>query len=175
VIFSNLYDFFKYKNVCPLCKSEGRHFIFQNSKAPFINFKYSISKKYLTLLLDDFKYIKIDIKSNHISFGPETFGDLSGGDFYFLIACDCNMFKFDGAALYKNEKLSDVSLLSEHIKIVSGSKKYDLYRNYFYDDAVLSYGIDGSESSQIKIQMFELASYEKEYLINKFDKIILLK
>jgi hypothetical protein len=185
----NLKDLFETYKLCPLCGSKGKTLDVFYSNYPQKHFKYKITKNYLTLFFDgsDQFGIKIDLNSNAVEFGEDSFGRLAGGDYLFKLACeDCHSFQYEAYCFYlhKEQKLQAPELLGESILIFTKEGDMDVSYNYSVNcmpsNAILSTNTstkDGFDTKTVVLSMrriFDLPCYSKEKLISKFKTMILL-
>lgn len=180
----NFRDLFNYYDECPLCGSKQKDLSIFYSEFPKGKVKFSISKKYLAISFDlhDREYdVNINIDTNAVVFGDESFGILTGGDYIFSLMCsNCKDVKYEAYSYYKNGKLEPPKLLSEFLILNDDDKEnnteFSYYIDYLTDEAFLQVFRSG-EMRIIKLPLIKLFSQpfnSREKLLTKFKNFLLL-
>jgi len=180
----NFRDLFNHFDNCPLCGSKHKDLSIFYSKCPKGKVKFSISKKYLVLSfeLQDTEYrVNINIDTNEVVFGDESFGMLTGGDYILSLVCsDCKDARYEAYSYYKDGMLEAPRLLSESIILNDDDKENDTEFSYYVDylsgEAILRVFRMG-ETRIIKLPLIKLFSppfNSKEKLLTKFKNFLLL-
>lgn len=189
----NLRDFFAYYECCPLCGSKNKDLSIFYSKYPKLGAKYQIFDNVISLIFGSEYVINIDLDSNEVWFGELSFGILSGGDYIMSLVCCCKNFKHEIYTFYKINKDRSIPkentieiprLLLEAIVVEEvnddNTIRFSYQTDHIIGDAMLTVNSYNEKNFNIRniklplIKLSELPLEDKEKLLNKFKKIILL-
>lgn len=189
----NLRDFFNAWKVCPLCDHKVMElsvYINRTPRYPEINFSINKNYIYITVKHSNNEYnMKINLNTNKVVFGEESFGFLSGGNYFFELECEnCHSFSYECITAYNEGYIEYPKLNDQQISIVELNDNGSQVATYKF---TVDYGLNRSTLGILKFDYLSDKSkwifvqtplitiskeliQDKNKLLAKFKNILLL-